>query len=345
MKFKVIFSLFLLVAVTSVHAGLEVGYYEKKNCSQAEKIVREVVEKELGIPIVLFGYPLFDVSVGPGLVRLLFHDCFVRGCDGSVLLDKGLNNSRSEKDASKNLGLRGFEIIDEAKKRLEETCPGVVSCADILVFAARDATQIMLNAIYHEYIEFNVSSGRLDSKNSFYDQVETSLPPPEFNLKELTDLFSLRSNENLNVTDLVVLSGAHTFGVSHCSSIKNRLDSNDPTLDQNYAAQLREICRSSTHPDTNPVVNLDKQTPYELDSLYYQNVQRGTALFYSDSSLLNGTETKDLVNEYAQPVNDWAEDFVKSMKKLSELNVMFDTDPEGEIRKICRKVNNKVNGY
>ncbi|KAJ1697700.1 hypothetical protein LUZ63_006212 [Rhynchospora breviuscula] len=324
MKIKVIFSLFLLVEITSVNAGLKVGYYNEI-CPRAEKIVREVVEEELGIPF-------YNVGVGPGLVRLLFHDCFVGGCDGSVLLGSPMD-SWSEKSASKNIGLRGFEIINKAKMRLEDSCPGVVSCADILVFAARDATQIMLNANY-EYIEFNVSSGRLDSKASFKDQVDSSLPAPEDNLAELKKLFL--SKEDITVKDLVVLSGAHTFGLSHCSSIKDRIyPSISDTLNKGYGYYLRTRCPQYVPVDD--VVNLDIQTPYKLDSLYYQNVKSLTALFFSDWSLLTGDDTLPLVDEYAEPVNDWDEDFVESMKKMSMLNVI--TDPtKGEIRKICSKV-------
>ncbi len=63
----------------------------------------------------------------------------MQGCDGSVLLE----GPDTEKTASPNLSLRGFEVVDEAKADLEAACPGVVSCADILAFGARDAVEMV----------------------------------------------------------------------------------------------------------------------------------------------------------------------------------------------------------
>lgn len=49
----------------------------------------------------------------------------------------------AERNALPNMGLRGFEVVEDAKTQLEAVCPGVVSCADILALAARDAVDLV----------------------------------------------------------------------------------------------------------------------------------------------------------------------------------------------------------
>ena len=68
----------------------------------------------------------------------------LQGCDGSVLINSTANNT-AEKDAIPNQTLSGFDAIDDIKAAVEEACPGVVSCADILALAARDAVSIAVS--------------------------------------------------------------------------------------------------------------------------------------------------------------------------------------------------------
>ncbi|MFS7918189.1 putative peroxidase [Helianthus anomalus] len=137
------------------------------------------------------------------------------GCDGSVLLDSPTN--QSEKFAPPNLSLRGFNIIDRVKLALENACPGVVSCADIVVLVARDVTVATKGPFWE------VETRRRDRNVSLIsDPLNPAIGLPQFfaNINLLKQSFALRG---LNTKDIVVLSGGHTIRMSHCSSFDSRL--------------------------------------------------------------------------------------------------------------------------
>lgn len=68
-----------------------------------------------------------------------------QGCDGSILLDDTSSFTGEKTSGPNNNSVRGFNVIDNIKKKVEAVCPGVVSCADIVAIAARDSVTLVSN--------------------------------------------------------------------------------------------------------------------------------------------------------------------------------------------------------
>jgi peroxidase len=80
---------------------------------------------------------LTDIRLPASLLRVSFHDCWIGGCDASLLLDNS-TTFESEKFSVPNINsIRGFNVLDAIKETLETVCPQTVSCADIVTIAAR----------------------------------------------------------------------------------------------------------------------------------------------------------------------------------------------------------------
>ncbi|KAF3451664.1 hypothetical protein FNV43_RR07760 [Rhamnella rubrinervis] len=315
-----VFLLFLFGPAAANEQGLKVGFYSE-TCPRAEAIVEKIIAETISVA----------PSLAAALLRMHFHDCFVRGCDGSLLLNSSTN--QAEKNAIPNLRLRGFQIIDKVKSALEMECPGVVSCADILAIVARDAV-VGVKGPYWE-----VETGRRDGRVSNLTEALQNLIPPFANISLLKSGFAQRG---LSVKDLVVLSGGHTIGISHCSSFNSRLynftgkGDSDPTLDPNYIAKLKLKCKPG---DEDSIEEMDPGSFRTFDEKYYTLVSKRRGLFESDAALLDDSETRAYIQSHANinGVAGFFKDFGVSMVNMGRIEVL--TGTMGEIRKHCARVN------
>ncbi|KAF5748694.1 peroxidase 55-like [Tripterygium wilfordii] len=313
--------LMILMVIGKGEAQLVEGFYGP-TCPNLEAIVQQAVATKRSQTFVTI----------PATLRLFFHDCFVTGCDASVLIASP--NGDAEKDAKDNLSLAGdgFDTVVKAKEAVEAQCPGIVSCADILALAARDVVVLAGGP------SFAVELGRRDGLVSQASLVAGNLPEPEFDVAQLNAMFA---KNNLNQLDMIALSGAHTLGFSHCDRFANRIYSFtpsspvDPTLNPDYAKQLMEACPQNVDPSI--AINMDPVTPQTFDNVYYQNLIAGKGLFTSDEVLFTDSASQSTVVEFANSSADFNAAFVTAMRKLGRVGVK--TGRQGEIRRDCSAFN------
>ncbi|XP_015950756.1 peroxidase P7-like [Arachis duranensis] len=310
--------MFAALATTSLSSAslLSPNYYGH-SCPQALSTIRRVVENAVQK----------EPRMGASLLRLHFHDCFVNGCDGSILLDP-TSTIDSEKNAFSNKNsVRGFEVVDEIKEAVDKACgKPVVSCADILAVAARDSVVALGGP------RWKVRLGRRDSTTASRDDANNNLPAPFFSISQLISNFK---NHGLNEKDLVVLSGAHTIGFARCFFFKDHIY-NDTNINPKFAKKLKYICpRNGGNPNT--LAPLDAASAARFDAAYYGDLVHKKGVLHSDQELLNSDSTDGLVKKYSYDGEGFYKDFAKSMVKMGNIKPL--TGNHGEIRLNCRKVN------
>ncbi|KAL3510478.1 hypothetical protein ACH5RR_029879 [Cinchona calisaya] len=122
------------------------------------------------------------------LIRLHFHDCFIqvisnanlymqmkhdfKGCDGSILPTETRTAQSEKTTLANNNSARGFEVIEAAKRKVEKICPRIISCADILSIAARDASVAVGDPTWQ------VKLGRRYSTTTSHSAADDNLPSP-----------------------------------------------------------------------------------------------------------------------------------------------------------------------
>ncbi|KAK9071018.1 hypothetical protein SSX86_009586 [Deinandra increscens subsp. villosa] len=312
------------ISIGLAESPLRVGFYNT-TCPDAESIVRSFVRDAAD----------FNPRVPAFLLRLHFHDCFVQGCDGSILIDNG---PISEKLADGHQGLKGFDVIENVKSQLEFVCPGVVSCADIVAIAARDAVAFSFGPFYE------VETGRRDGFVSNRSLADTM---PDF--RDSIHLLKHKFFEKgLDEKDLVVLSGAHTIGTTACFFLMDRLydfpprGGPDPSIDPDFLPELLETCPPNG--DINFRLPIDHNSVETFDIRILENIRNGFAVLQSDAKLMDDSVTKGIVDSYFGFSNrsvkrpSFEADFVNSMVKMGRIGVKIGPK-RGEIRRVCNMFN------
>ncbi|CAA2974460.1 peroxidase N1-like [Olea europaea subsp. europaea] len=249
-------ALFFLLAVPAtvvLRQKTQVGFYSR-SCPRVEAIVQSAVKSQFNS----------NPTVVPGLFRMHFHDCFVRGCDGSILI----NGDGTEKMAGPNHLLRGYEVIDDAKTQLEAACPSVISCADILALVACDAVVLAGG------LGWVVPTGGRDGR--------VSLASDASNLLGFTDSIDVQKQKFAEKRSQYSRSchpWGHNIGTSACPFFRYRLynfnstTGADPSIDSAFLPQLRSLCPENG--DSSKRVGLDGRSENMFDNSFFTNMRNG----------------------------------------------------------------------
>ncbi|XP_009589116.1 peroxidase 43-like [Nicotiana tomentosiformis] len=297
---------------------LQVGFYGQ-TCPNVESIVSGVVSEAAAS----------NQNIAPVLLRLHFHDCFVQGCDGSILIENG---EKAERHAFGHQGVGGFEVIEKAKAEVETVCPGLVSCADIVALAARDAIHLANGPSY------DVETGRRDGVVSDLSLAE-NMPDVEDSIQQLKAKFM---EKGLSEKDLVLLSAAHTIGTTACFFMTKRLynfspnGGSDPSINPNFLPELKATCPQNGN--VNVRLAIDRGSGEAFDSQILQNIRSGFAVLQSDANLYGDETTRRVVDSYfgiLSPLlgTSFEADFANAMVKMGRIGVL--TGSQGTIRRVC----------
>ncbi|XP_030450132.2 peroxidase 12-like [Syzygium oleosum] len=319
------FVLFSCLVIASLHVhvsssiyivkGLSWSFYEK-SCPKVESVIRKHLKK------------VFEEDIGqvPGLLRLHFHDFFIKGCDASVLLD-GSASEPSKKDAPPNQNLRRTSSLESnaPKRSFDFHAFQIQTILSILVLILLDNCNIS----YSGGPQYDVPLGRRDGLTfASVNVTAENLPPPAQNASQI---LTALAKKNFDATDVVALSGGDTTGLGHCGAFTRRLyPTQDPTMEKTFAHDLKGVCPTSN--STNTTV-LDIRSPDQFDNRYFVDLVNRQGLFHSDQDLYEDPMTRGILSSFAEDQELFFEKFVFAMTKMGQLDVL--TGTEGEIRANC----------
>uniref|UniRef100_A0A803MW40 Peroxidase n=2 Tax=Chenopodium quinoa TaxID=63459 RepID=A0A803MW40_CHEQI len=289
------------------HGQLKVGFYNDKcGGNNVEKVIYDVVKQKITA----------DPDTVSDLVRVSFHDCFVRGCEGSILL----NGKGTEQTAPINKGLGGIKTVSDIKEAVEKVCPGVVSCTDVLVIGARAAISLAGGKWYE------VETGRRDGVVSRKDEAQANIPPPTMPVPQAIELFA---RKGLNKHDFVVL----------LERLYNFRNTNKPdrSISPSLLQLLQKTCPLNSKTDNETFLDQTTNSHFKIDNAYYKQILAHNGVMEIDQNLASNPSTRGLVIGLAKSPNQFLDQFGPAMVKMARIGVL--TGNQGEIRKSCGSVN------
>ncbi|XP_059669577.1 peroxidase-like [Cornus florida] len=267
-------------------------------------------------------------------------------CDTSVLLEdiNGNKNHLIEKNAIPNMTFKGFNCVNIIKEELEKVCPGVVSCADILVLATRDGVLMVWSPSIWRYqlgLQWNSSSVHTTSIRSSPASMDAAAA--RSSLEWIGRCNSAHvfifgwAGDTQSFPPMAIEFEAGRAGGLYYPVLMGRRDS-----DRSYFQRaMTEISK----PDSNINKTLylfglrgfgERETVALLgfDSHYYQSLLRGRGLLlFADQQLMANEKTAEAVRDYAADAAFFRMDFARAMVKLSSLGVL--TGSQGQVRLNC----------
>ncbi|GFQ07437.1 peroxidase 29 [Phtheirospermum japonicum] len=297
-------------------ASISYNFYDKV-CPQLDHIVRAGVQSA----------SLGDPTTPSALLRLMFHDCQVQGCDASILLEPDGDMTKfSEMASSRNFGIRKRDFINLIKSAVEGVCPQMVSCSDIIVMAAREAVALSGGP------RINVPLGRRDSSNPpNFTLASVSLPWPDIGVDAMLRVFAKHA---MSIQESVAILGAHTLGITHCSNLESRLYKQqsrpgNEIINPVFQNALRLKC-----PGVGPTGFVQNDfTSVLFDNQYFVNSINGLGVLKIDAQMPLDSRTRPFVEKFASDENAFFDAFSSAFVKLSRSNVL--TGNQGVIRRNC----------
>ncbi|KAL4304996.1 hypothetical protein HN51_039182 [Arachis hypogaea] len=255
------------------HGGdLRKNFY-RNSCPQAEAIVKTKIQQHVAA----------RPELPAKLIRMHFHDCFVRGCDGSVLLDSTVTN-KAEKDSIPNLSLAGYD--------------------------------------FNNVPLWEVLTGRRDGRVSTASEALANLPPPFFNFTQLKQSFEskkLTVHDLVVLSGAHTIGVGHCNLFSNRLFNFTGKGDQDPSLNPTYADFLKTKCQALS--DTTTTVELDPNGSTKFDNDYYNILVQNKGLFQSDAALLTTKTSRNIVNELRNQ-NKFYTEFGQSMQRMGAIEVL-----------------------